>query len=446
MRLLKRKMNYPRLIVLIFASVILFGTFLLTLPIASRSGTGTPFIDALLTASSANCVTGLIVYDTYSHWSLFGQLVILVLIQVGGLGFMSFATIVSLLFRRKIGLNERILMREAAGSNKLGGIVRLTKHILLGTLFFESIGALILATRFIPKMGFTEGLYNSVFHSVSSFCNAGFDLMGKYSQFSSITTFSSDPAVCLTIAALIVIGGLGFLVWEDIYVHKWKFNKYILQTKIVLFSTTVLILGGAVLLFFAEYDDSMKDMNILDKIVNSLFSSVTPRTAGYNSVNLNMMSRSSVFLTIILMIIGGSPGSTAGGVKTTTSFMLFAVVLTTLRNKSDITAFKRRFDEETFRKACTIVVTYLSVSFAAIGTICLFQDFKLTDVVFEVFSAIGTVGLTLGITPELTTASKIVITLLMYFGRVGILSIIFAFISPHTPKKLHYPQEKLMIG
>ncbi len=438
--------KYAQLIAIFFAFLIVLGAILLTFPLASKAGTWTPFTDALFTATSSNCVTGLVVYDTYSHWSLFGQIVILILIQVGGLGFMSLATIFSLMLKRKIGLNSRILLQEAAGSFKLGGVVRLTKHILFGTLFFESLGALLLAFRFCPKMGFAEGVYNAVFHSVSAFCNAGFDLMGKYKQFSSLTTFSGDPYVCLIIAALIVIGGLGFLVWEDIFTHKWRYGKYMLHTKVVLFATTVLILGGAVLIFISEVDGSMARMNRIDQIVNSIFQSITPRTAGFNSVDMSFASDSTIFLTIILMIIGGSPASTAGGIKTTTTFLILAAAMSTLQNKSDISAFRRRFDESLFKKACAIVVMYMVFAAAGIALISLFQDLPLKHVIFEVFSAIGTVGISLGITPELSSLSKLTIILLMYFGRVGVLSMIFAFIKTTKPVPLRYPQEKLLIG
>lgn len=441
-----RRLNYSRLIAVFFALIILAGAILLTFPAASRTGTSTPFFNALFTATSATCVTGLIVYDTYSHWSVFGQVIILILIQIGGLGFMSLTTVFSLVLKRKIGLNERILLQEATGSFKLGGVVRLTRHILLGTLIFEVSGAVLLAFRFCSEMGFGEGIYNAVFHSVSAFCNAGFDLMGKYGQFSSLTTFSGDPYVCLVISSLIVIGGLGFLVWEDIYTHKWRYGRYMLNTKIILMVTVILIITGAVLIFIAESDKSMADMNLTDRIVNSIFHSVTPRTAGFNSLDMSAVSDFTVFLTTLLMIVGGSPASTAGGVKTTTVFIMLAAAMSTLRNKSDIVAFKRRFEESMFKKACTIVVVYIGISLIAVLSISLLQNLPLKDIIFEVYSAVGTVGISLGITPELSIVSKLIITFLMYFGRIGVLSIIFAFIRNTVPVPLQYPQEKLMIG
>lgn len=443
---ISHRLKYAQLIVLVFAFFILVGTFCLMLPVSSSNRTWTPFINALFTATSANCVTGLVVYDTYLHWSLFGKIVILLLIQIGGLGFMSVATIFSLVVRRRISLNERIMMQEEAGSLKLGGIIRITKHLLLGTLLFEGLGTIILAFRFCPKMGLSEGLFNACFHSISAFCNAGFDLMGKYQPFSSLTTFSNDPVICLTIASLIVIGGLGFMVWEDFYIHKWNYKKYTLQTKAVLLTTTILITIPTVLIFIAETDKSMAGMAFTEKLVTSLFQSITPRTAGFNAVDLTKISDSTVLLTTFLMFIGGSPGSTAGGMKTTTIFLLFAVAVSVFRGKSDVTVFKRRLEDSQLKKAFALAVIYLSVVVVSIALICMAQDLPLKTVIFEVFSAIGTVGSTLGITTSLTFFSKTIIILLMYFGRVGILSIVFTFLHPAVPAPLRYPVEKLNIG
>ena len=444
MKNIGNKLKYPQLIILVFALIILLGTVLLMLPVSSREGTSTSLIDALFTATSANCITGLVVFDTYSHWSLFGQIVILFLMQIGGLGFMSVATIFSFAFRRKIGLNERMMMQEAVGSVRLGGVVRLTKHVLLGTLFFELLGTILLAARFCPKMGIGEGLYNALFHSVSAFCNAGFDLMGKYRQFSSLTAFSDDPVVCMTVASLVVIGGLGFLVWEDILIHKWKFKQYLPQTKAVLITTAVLTGFSSLFIFFVEKDITMADMNIFEKIYNSFFHAVTPRTAGFNSLDITMFSDLTIFLTVLLMFVGGSPGSTAGGVKTTVVFLMFIAVISTLKGKKDITAFKRRYEDELLKKAFTITALYLSFAVIAIILISMFQDFKLIDVVFEVFSALST-GMTLGITTSLSIPSKIIVIILMYFGRAGLLSVIFMFLHPNKDIPIRYPLDKINI-
>ena len=446
MNITAKRLKYPQLVILIFALIILIGTILLMLPVSSRNEVYTPFIDALFTATSANCITGLVVYDTYSYWSIFGQVVILILIQFGGLGFMSIATIISLAVRRKIGLGERVLMKEAIGSSKLKGIVHMTKNLLLGTVFFEGLGTFILAFRFCPLMGFREGLYNALFHSISAFCNAGFDLFGKYKSFSSLTAFSRDPVVCMTLASLIVTGGIGFLVWENIIDYGLKFKKYTLHTKIVMETTVTLIILSAVLFYFIETDKSMVGMSIEEKISNSLFQAITPRTAGFNTLDLTAMSDASVFLTILLMFIGGSPGSTAGGIKTTVFFLLFAAVWSSLRGKKDIEVFKKRIDDSLFKKASTLAILYLSVAMVSIVLVLLFQDFQLSDVIFEVFSAIGTVGLTLGITPSLNVASKIVIILLMYLGRVGVFSIMFTFSHHIKDVPVRYPAEDINIA
>lgn len=441
-----RNIRYPKLIVLCFGGIILLGTFLLMLPISSQSGSWTPFVDALLTAASANCVTGLIVYDTYTHWTLFGQIIILFLIQIGGVGFMAAATILSLLLKRKIGLHERILLQEAAGSTQLGGVVRLTRRILLGTLLLEGIGALLLALRFCPQMGFGQGLYYAIFHSISAFCNAGFDLMGRYEQFSSLTTMADDPYVLLVIAALIVIGGIGFLVWDDLLKNKWHWSRYLLHTKVVLAMTLALIIFGSVLNFVAEGNASMHDMTLIQRIVHSLFQSISPRTAGFNSVDLASLSNTSVLTTVLLMMIGGAPGSTAGGLKVTTMFVMVAAVFATLKGQGDITAFNRKIDDNALKKACSIAAVYISISITGIICISLSQDLPFTSIVFEVFSAIGTVGLSLGITPDLDVFPKLIIVVLMYFGRIGVLSILFAFLKEQKPSPLQYPKEKLIIG
>lgn len=438
--------KYSRVVAIFFALIILVGSFLLSLPISSKSGGGTPFVNALFTATSATCVTGMVVYDTYSHWSVFGQFIIISLVQIGGVGFMMVATLFSLLLKRKIGLNERMLLQEASGSMQLGGVVRLARRILLGTLIFEGTGAILLALRFCPKMGFREGLYNAVFHSIAAFCNAGFDLMGKYGRFSSLSHFSGDPIVCATIALLIVIGGIGFFVWDDIVKNKWCWNRYTLHTKVVVSTTGILIFMGAAFIFVSEASGSLHGMNVGNKVASSLFHSISFRTAGFTMIDMSSLSSSTVFITILLMLIGGSPGSTAGGIKTTTLFIMVATTVATLTNKRDINAFHRRFEDDAFRKAYAISAAYIGASLAGVAMICLFEDLPMASVIFEVFSGVGTVGLSLGITSELLTLSKLTIVCLMYFGRVGILSIIYALIRERTAAQLQYPQEKLMIG
>lgn len=440
------KLNYTEIIVFGTLLIIIFGGLILSLPVSSRDGTATPFIDSLFTAASAFCVTGLVIYDTYNHWSLFGQIVILILIQVGGLGFMTVITLFSIFLRRKIGLKERRLLMESANTLKIGGIVLLVKKILIRTFIFESMGALLLTLRFYPSMGLKDGLFNGIFHSVSAFCNAGFDLMGKYGQFSSLTTYADDVVVNATVMLLIVIGGIGFVVWDDIFLNKFEFKKYQLHTKIVLVSTSILIFGGAVIFFITEANESMADLSLKVKIMSSLFHSITPRTAGFNTLNLNKMSEAGYLMTMILMIIGGSPGSTAGGLKTTTFVTLFVAAMSSAKQLPDVTLFKRRLETDTLKKASAITVLYLSTAFVAIMLISTAQDFTLEEIMFEVISALGTVGLSLGITPSLNIFSKIVIAILMYGGKVGVLSVAAVLAEKKETSPLTRPYEKIIIG
>lgn len=442
----KWHLSYIQIIAMGFFLIISAGAVLLCLPAASRTGTATPFINSLFTAASATCVTGLVVYDTYTHWSLFGQLVILFLIQIGGLGFMSMATLISMLLRRKIGLRERELIKEAVNSLYLGGIVRLTRHIIIGTLLCEGVGAILLSMRFCPEMGLWRGIYYAVFHSVSAFCNAGFDLMGRYEQFSSLTRYSGDALVNIVIMSLIVIGGIGFFVWEDIINHKLSFRNYQLHTKIVLTITGVLIIVPALLFFLVERGGVLKDMNIIQSIVVSFFHSVTPRTAGFNTLDMASFSSSTKFLTMILMMIGGSSGSTAGGMKTTTFAVMIMSTMSVVRGRNFLRAYRRRLEENVLRRACAVFFTYLCAVVTAAFILSIFEDFTMEQLLFEVFSAIGTVGLTLGITPDLSIASKILVALLMYFGRVGVLSIALAFTRMPENVPVDYPCEKIMIG
>lgn len=440
------KLNYTEIIVFGTLLIIIFGGLILSLPVSSENGTSTPFIDSLFTAASAFCVTGLVIYDTYSHWSLFGQIVILILIQVGGLGFMTVITLFSMFLKRKIGLKERRLLMESANTLKIGGIVLLIKKILIRTFIFESIGALFLTIRFYPKMGLKEGIYNGIFHSVSAFCNAGFDLMGKFGKFSSLTTYVDDVVVNTTIMLLIVIGGIGFVVWDDIAQNHFQFKKYHLHTKIVLVTTVSLIFIGAIILFVTEANHSMINMKLEERIFASLFQAITPRTAGFNTINISKLSGGGSLLTMILMIIGGSPGSTAGGIKTTTFVTLIITALSSAKQSTDITIFKRRLETDTLKKASSITVIYMFVAFTAIMLVSVFQNFTLLEIMFEVFSAIGTVGLTLGITPSLNTFSKVIIIMLMYGGKVGVLSIAAVLAEKKEPSPLSRPFEKIVIG
>lgn len=360
---------------------------------------------------------------------------------------MTIITMFSFFLKRRIGLKERGLLRESVNTMYIGGVVRLTKKILIGTLIFEGIGAMFLAIRFIPKMGLIEGIYNGIFHSVSAFCNAGLDLMGKFGQYSSLTTFSSDAVVCLTIMALIVIGGIGFFVWDDISIHKYHFKRYQLHTKIVLITTAILIFAGASSFFILETGSLFSGMSFGEKVISSLFCSITPRTAGYNTIDVAALSPASKLLTMILMFIGGSPGSTAGGIKTTTFAVIIISLWSSLKNTSSENVLKRRLESSSLKKASAVTAVNMFLVLTATILICatnIAQD--LTDVIFEVLSAIGTVGLSTGITRSLNDFAKLVLVALMYLGRVGSLSFALLFTEHGTPSKVLHPEEKINIG
>ncbi|HSN65031.1 MAG TPA: TrkH family potassium uptake protein [Fusibacter sp.] len=434
------------MVVLGYFIIILVGGTLLSFPIASRSGEGVPLLNAFFTATSATCVTGLVVYDTYLQWSLFGQTVILILIQIGGLGFMTIITIFSVYLKRNIGLHERKLLMQSTGSMKIGGIVRMVKRIVTGTFIFEAIGTLLLATRFCPKLGFWDGLYTALFQSVSAFCNAGFDTLGRFGVFSSLTTYSNDYLVNFTIMMLIVTGGIGFIVWNDIILHRHQLKKYQLHSKIVLTATLVLIIVGTFLFYIFENQNSLADMHFSDKILASMFQSITPRTAGFNTVDIGSLSESAHLLTILLMFIGGSPGSTAGGIKTTTFVVMIMGALASSRHHSHINIFKRRLDEHIVREASAIATLYTFLILSSTLFISFIQEFELKDVLFEVVSAIGTVGLSTGITPALSEPSKMIIMLMMFAGRVGGLTLALVLAEKRTSTQANRPIEKIMIG
>lgn len=443
----RRWFTPSRVIALGFLVIILLGGLLLSLPISSRDGSFTPFIESLMTATSATCVTGLVAYDTYTHWSLFGQMVILVLIQVGGLGFVTIAILINMLRGSKIGLRQRFLMQESVGLPQIAGILRATSFILRCAALFEGIGALLLATQFVPRYGLLRGVWFSIFHSISAFCNAGFDLMGRDVPYSSLTDFVANPLVNLTIMALIIIGGLGFAVWTDVYERRTRLHTYRLQTKLVLSTTAILLVFP--FLFFLLYEFQLPQwmgMSIGDKIWASLFQSVTPRTAGFNTVDYATFSGTSLMLTIVLMLIGGSPGSTAGGVKTTTVAAIFLSIRSVLRRKPDTEAFGRRLDEEVLGRATVLVFLYLVLFLAGGAALSMLEAIPLNQALFECASAIGTVGLSLGLTPTLSAPSHLILTFLMYFGRVGGLTMIYALANPNETSPRRLPVERVIIG
>lgn len=429
-----------------FIGIILTGTLLLMLPISSKSGTVSPFLNCLFTATSASCVTGLVVYDTWSHWSLFGQIVIITMIQIGGLGFITIGVFLSIVLRRKIGLKERGLMQESVNTLQIGGMVKLAKKIIAGTVLFEGAGAVILALRFIPDVGILKGIYYGIFHSISAFCNAGFDLMGWQGAYSSLVNFYDDWVVNLVIMSLIIMGGIGFVVWDDVSRNGLKVRKYMLHTKIVLLTTFVLVFGGAWLFYRFEQNNLLVGMNTSGQILTSLFSSVTARTAGFNTVDTAALTDASKLLTVIFMFIGGSPGSTAGGVKTTTIIVMYLYLWSTIQRTYGANAFGRRLEDDAIKRASTIFIINLTLALGAAVYIMASQQLPMSDVLFETFSAIGTVGMTTGITRALNPMSRLMIIFLMYCGRVGSLSFALSFTQHKRVVHVQQPLERITIG
>lgn len=431
-----------QVIILGFLSVILLGSLLLMLPIATRSGQITPFSDTLFTATSAVCVTGLVIYDTATYWSFFGQGVILLLIQIGGMGIVTIFVAVAVVSGRKIGLMQRSTMQEAIAAPTVGGIVRRTEFIIKTVVFIELLGAAALAPVFCRDFGFLKGIWYSLFHSVSAFCNAGFDLMGIQTPFSSVTAYSAQPVINMTIMALIIVGGIGFLTWEDVKNNKWHFRKYRMQSKVILTVTMLLICLPALYFFFFEFSH----LPFVERVWVSLFQSVTPRTAGFNSTDLTLMSEVGQMLMILLMLIGGSPGSTAGGMKTTTLAVLVSSALSVFRKKEHTHFFGRRIPDDTIRNAATIFLMYITLFLIGGMMISSMEDIPLITALFETASAIGTVGLSLGVTPELGIVSHVILICLMFLGRVGGLTLVFAALSERKPSGSKYPQEKITVG
>lgn len=435
-----------QIIFLGFLAVILAGSLLLTLPAASAGGEQTPFLDALFTATSAVCVTGLVVHDTATYWSLFGQIVILILIQIGGMGVVTMAIFLAKVSGRKIGLMQRSTMQEAIAAPQVGGIVRLTEFILKVTLAAEIIGAALLAMVFTKEFGLGRGIWYGIFHSVSAFCNAGFDLMGVKAPYSSLTSCQSQPAVNLVIMGLIVMGGIGFLTWDDVRKNGLCWKQYRMQSKVIFSVTGLLILLPAVYFFCFEFSRPVwEKMTVSDRMLRSFFQSVTPRTAGFNTVDLTLFSEAGQVIMILLMLIGGSPGSTAGGMKTTTAAVLWFSALAVFRRQEDAGCFGRRIAGETIRSAAAILLMYLVLLCTGSILISRLEELPVLACFFEAASAIGTVGLTLGLTPSLGGVSRMILILLMFFGRVGGMTLIFAAISG-SRRLAKYPQEKITVG
>jgi len=436
-----KKINSFQIIVMGFVAVVLIGSLLLMLPISTRTGEVTHFKDASFTAVSAVCVTGLVVKDTATYWSEFGQAIILILIQIGGLGVISVASIFAMLIGKNFSLKTRSLMQDAISAPKVGGIVRITRFIVILTICLETVGALVMMPTFCGKFG-VRGVWMSFFHSISAFCNAGFDIMGtEKAKFASLTSFVGNPVINITIMVLIVVGGIGFLVIHDIKENKLRFSRYSLHTKIVLVTTAILILVPAIIYFFRQYGN----MPIGERTFASLFQAITPRTAGFNTTDMAKLTDGSKVTTTMLMLIGGSPGSTAGGMKTTTIAILLVNTFAVLKRSSEAEIFKRRIEGYALRTASALFFYYIGMFALCSAIISAIEKISITTCMFETASALGTVGLTLGITPNLSTASHVILMILMFLGRVGGMTIIFATISKSgVISKL--PKEDVIVG
>ncbi|PEA53840.1 Trk family potassium uptake protein [Bacillus pseudomycoides] len=438
-------MDPPKTLVVGFAFIIFIGSILLTLPIATKDGQGLSWLNALFTATSATCVTGLVVVDTGTTFTLFGQLVILSLIQVGGLGFMTFAIFFAVLLGKRISLKERLLLQEALNNLSIAGIVRLAKRILIFTVVIEFIGSILLAIRFAFDMPLSKAIYYGIFHAVSNFNNAGFDIMG---EFKSLTAYVEDPIVTLVVCALITLGGIGFIVMNEVYEYR-QIRRLSLHTKVVLFASSLLVVGGTILIFLLEFHNpkTLQPLSMFGKFLASLFQAITPRTAGANTLNISDLHHSTLFLIIVLMYIGASPGSTGGGIKTTTFATLLGAVRSQIKGKEDVIFFRKRIAYDTIYKSLTVMLAGLFIVIIAAMLLTITEPGKdFLMILFEATSAFGTVGLSMGLTPELSPLGKIIITLTMFAGRVGPLTIAFAVTLRRNSDPFSYPKGKIMIG
>ena len=443
-----KALSATKIIAIVFAAIILTGTLLLMLPAASRDGVSCGFRPALFTATSATCVTGLVLYDTFTQWSGFGQIVIISLIQIGGLGFMSAATLFVFFLRKRIGLKQRLIMAQALSLNDMDGVVRLQKTVLSGSFAIEAIGALILTLHFWPEYGFSQALKWGVFHSISAFCNAGFDILGCITPGASLLEFHSDPVLLLTLGALVTIGGLGFLVWEEV-AEKRSFRKYSVYTRLVLITTGVLLLTGWVLTCVLEWNnpDTLGTMSLGDKLVNGLFQAVTLRTAGFAAIDQGKLTEAGKAVSIVLMLIGGSSGSTAGGLKTVTFIVLLLFISARARGRSTVTVFRRTIPQGQVLDAMTIA--FIMIGLAVLGGIFISATSPIgfADALYESVSALATVGLTAGATGALSIPAQILIIIYMYFGRVGVLTISLGFLmGDRAEDRFRYADTNLLIG
>ena len=447
MNYLKRKaldlrLNPPAVLAIGFLALIIVGTLLLNTSLATKSGESIGLVNALFTASSSVCVTGLVVVNTAEYWSLFGQIVIIILIQIGGLGFMTMATSVALIMGKRIRLRERLIIKEQLNQETVGGLVKLTKYVIFITLAIEAMGALLLSFRLIPLYGTVKGIWFSIFHSISAFCNAGFDIFGN-----SITPFAGDLFVNMVFSLLIILGGLGFSVYIDVY-RKKRIRNFNLHSKFVLSITGILLLLGTVLFFLVEYNNAftIRDFTLPKKLLASFFQSTVTRTAGFNSVDISAIRDTSAFLFIIFMFIGGSPGSTAGGIKTTTFGTIVLTTISTIRGKKDVGIFNRRINDNVINKSLAIIMIGITWILLVSLILTITENAVFLDLLFETTSAFATVGLTRGVTPSLSTIGKILITLTMYIGRVGALTMAFAFGKTRKQRKFRDAEGNIIVG
>lgn len=444
----KVSMSATKLVALCFLGIILLGTGLLMLPVSSRSGEPCQFLPALFTATSATCVTGLTPFDTWTQWSGFGQVVLLCLIEIGGLGFMSAATLVIFLFRRKVGLRQRMLIAQALSLNEMDGVVRLQRMVIFGSLGFEAAGALILTLWFWPQYGFVRALRWGVFHSISAFCNAGFDIFGSMEPGSSLLLFQNDPVVLLTLGALVVLGGLGFLVWQDI-AEKRSWKKLSVYSRLVLMATAILIVSGWALICILEWNnpETLGNLSVGSKLLGGLFQSITLRTAGFDAINQAGLTQGGKAVSMVLMLIGGSSGSTAGGLKTVTFLVVLLFIWARARGRSNVSAFCRTIPQEQALNAMTISLMMVLLSVLGGIFVCATSPVSFTDGLFEAISALATVGLTAGATGLLSVPAKILIIIFMYFGRVGVLTISLGFLMGNQAvERFRYAETSLLIG
>lgn len=432
-------------ILLGYIMLIIMGSFMLWLPFANKSGS-ISYINALFTSASATCVTGLSVFDTFSHWTLFGQIVILFLIQTGGIGIMTIVSLFTMAIKGKIGLYDNLVIMHSAGNSRLSDSRRLVKRIIVGTLIFEGAGTVMLSLRFCFELGFWRGLWFAVFHSVSAFCNAGFDLMGINKEFSSLATYANDPVVLLTISLLILAGGLGFIVWSDIISNGIRFKRYQTHTKVVLWATAAFIIIPTILFLIFEKNNLFKGMGFGQALLSSIFNTITPRTAGFTSVNLANMTDSSIALSMMLMFVGGNTGSTAGGIKLTTLMVIVFGVIAAYRNRTDIQIGKKRMPFVLLLQSLCIAATYLFMVSATSLLLLAVEPFSFVEVVFETVSAISTTGLSLGITPNLTAFSKLTLSVLMFLGKVGVITLLYAMASNKKKPNIKRPMDAIGIG